>query len=123
MSQRGRVPVSVETPLVLRHDVFPHQVQVGECEGAECPGCVLRQAAIANLREAPQVLDDRKGMFPASPRSRATLVDLLLVVSERPVETAAPVDPVANSSPSESLTVRLFPIRLISEDLPFLAME
>jgi hypothetical protein len=35
---------------------------------------------------SPQVLDDPKRMLPTSPRSRAALVDLLLVVRERPVE-------------------------------------
>ena len=108
---------------MLRHDVFPHQVQVGEGERAECSCRVLCQAAIANLREAPQVLDDPKGVFSTSPRSLPTLIDLLLVVGERPVEVAATVDPVANSGFSESLTVRLFPIRLITEDLTFLAMQ
>lgn len=45
------------------HEALSRQVDVGQAQGDERPGRILRQAAVAHLAEAPHLLDDGEDML------------------------------------------------------------
>src|SRR5579859_5395472 len=87
---------SAETPLLIRHDELPHQVQVSQRKGSKGAGGVLGDPAIAHLGESPELFHDSECVLAASARSRSALVDLLLMLRQRPLRGPATVHPVAH---------------------------
>src|ERR1043166_923704 len=69
---RGRAPVlrlvSQDAPRLRREQVTADEIQVRQ--GEERPGSseILGEAAIADLREAPEALHDVEGVLPTLPR-------------------------------------------------------
>src|SRR5258706_9427026 len=70
------------TPL-RRQQSSPQQIQVRQCEGGMQPCGVLRQAAVANLGKAPQVLDHVEGVLNTGASGGATAVNEPPVVVQR----------------------------------------
>src|ERR1043165_6441394 len=62
-------------------------------------------------------------MLATGTMGRAALVDLLLVIGQRPLLRTSPVHPIANTGGSESLAVGLLPVCLISEHRLLLAVQ
>src|SRR5579871_3212544 len=65
-----------------RQQPAPDHVEVGEREHREQTRRVLGQTAIAHLGEAPQLLDDAKGMLAAGPGGRTQSVQAAPVLAQ-----------------------------------------
>jgi hypothetical protein len=73
---------STSTRLLRRHQSSPQHVQIGKREHGVKTRRVLRQAPVAHLGEAPQVLYHVEDVFRASPGSRSDAVDSPLGAAE-----------------------------------------
>src|SRR5690242_17895874 len=85
------------TPLLCWQQTAPDHVQVGQRKHGEQTRRVLRQAAIAHLGKAPQLLHDSKGVLAPSPSGGAQAVQRLPMLAERLTRIAPPVDPIAHT--------------------------
>src|SRR5256885_344312 len=117
------VRCSAKTPLPIRKDELADQVEVGEGKGGERAGRVFQQSSVSYFCEAPELLHDAEGMLSPRSCSRAALVDLLLMLGQRAMVRAASVHPISHATREKPLPIRLFPVRLISEDLTLRTMK
>src|SRR6185295_3428427 len=62
-----------------RHQSSAHQVEIGQGEHGKGTHCVLVDAAVAHLGEAPQSLDDEERVLAKGAPARTATVDRLLV--------------------------------------------
>jgi hypothetical protein len=87
---------SAPTRFLWWHQATSEQVQIRQRKGGEQAGGVLGQSAVTNFGKTPQMLDDSKGVLTASPGLGADLIDVALIIRERPRLGAATVDPIAD---------------------------
>ena len=114
---------SLETPIPSNQNAFSNHVQIGQREHGKGTRGVLGQAAIAHLGEAPQLLDDAKRMFAASPGPKACAVDHALGFGQRFASSAAPVDTVADAGLLAVFAVPFGPVGLVTVNLLFFAVN
>ncbi|MEQ1756791.1 MAG: hypothetical protein ABL986_00615 [Vicinamibacterales bacterium] len=84
---------------------------------------VLRQPAIADLREAPETLDHVEGVLAAGAGLRAPAINRALPGRERLLLRAASVDAVAHPVVLRTLAVELAPLRLVAEEHALVPVE
>src|SRR6185503_1696240 len=79
-------------------EAVPHQVQIGEGKGRERAHGVLRQSAIAHLREAPQGLHYMERVLPAGTDAGARPIDLPPALGHGMVRRAPPIHAIPNAA-------------------------
>src|ERR1700678_4425177 len=77
---------------LCRQQTSSEQIQIGEREGGEQSGSILRQAPITHLSKAPQALHYVKGVLPTRTGGRAQTVQVPLVAAEPVAVVATTVD-------------------------------
>src|SRR6266404_6024958 len=102
-----------------RQELASDGIEIRQCKHDVRARQVFREPAIADLREAPQPLHHKEGMFAASPRARAGAIDLPPPFAQRVVPApGAPIDAVADSTRLVRVPIGLLPVGLVAvEDL------
>src|SRR5215831_3440215 len=90
---------------------FADEVQIREREHRESAGGILRQSAIAHLREAPKALDDMERMLDAGTDPRACPIDDPPTLGQRCARVCPAIDPIAHAAVLKDPPLRLTPIR------------
>src|SRR5688572_29326359 len=102
----------------LRREPASEAIEIRQREGREEPHGVLGEAAIADLREAPQPFDHMKGVLAAGARLGPPAILGALADRQRPLLRAAAVDTVAHAVGHGTLPVKLAPVRLVAVKHP-----
>jgi hypothetical protein len=114
---------SAPTRSLCWHQATSEQVQVRQRKGGEQARGVLGQSAVTNFGKSPQMLDDPKGVLTASSGLGANLIDVALIIRERPRLGAATVDPIADPLGQRRLTMRLAPVGLVAKHLCLIPVQ
>src|SRR5580658_9996076 len=114
----------VASTLLLRcQQAAPDHVKVCEREHRVEPCGVLRQAAVAHLGKAPQLLHHPEGVLATGPGRRAQAVQVLMVGAERSARVASPIYPVTYSVLLSREPMHLTPVGLVAVELSLIAMQ
>src|ERR1700728_2129371 len=114
---------SPRTPGLYRKQLSANLVEIGQCEHGLRSGQVLGQAAISDLGEAPELLNDAKGVLATGSGPRARAVDHSPTLAQRLLCSRPPIDPVAQPPRLEKLSVVFLPVRLVAEDFPLVSVQ
>jgi hypothetical protein len=94
---------------------MPHPVEISQSEHGLRPRQVLGQTAVSHFGEAPQLLDQAKGVLAAGARARARPIDHAPAFTQGAAGSRASIDAIAYAPRLEELSVVFFPVRLVAE--------
>src|SRR5262249_45676970 len=117
-SSAGPVPLctqdSQDAPRLRRQQLAADLEEVAQREEPQAPRQVLGEAAVADLGEAPQPLDDMEWVLATRPGPRPRPIDRAPACGQRLVRGGGPsIHPIAHARGLEGLPIRCLPIRLV----------